>query len=64
MTKGNGVALPLMFDRKGMDKIALWLIRIQLHDVSLARRRANGNHVRILLRPVKGSVVGQLVADQ
>lgn len=38
VTEGNGVALPLMPDGKGVEKLAFRLIRVQLNNVSFARR--------------------------
>lgn len=64
MTEGDGVAFPLMPDRERVEKVALRLSWIQLHDVRLSRCRANGDDIGIFLGPVESCVVGKLVAYQ
>lgn len=64
MTESNRVTFPLVSDRESMDEVTVGLARIQLHDVSFPGGGTNGDYIRILLGPVEGCVVWELVANQ
>jgi hypothetical protein len=63
VAKRDRIAFPLVPDREGMHRLHLRLLGIHSHQYSLARSRSYPNVARILLGPVEGRVVGELVAD-